>query len=137
MTKIEFRRLFSDDEQKRIDRFNATFENSLDLTEEQKDDIRTGLKTHAEATEVLLSDSSTQAAVGLYEALGLIAPGRAAEIIAEPIVAVVERPVFVATHTVQDFGLAMVEDDGAVRLADGRWTTLEALATMNKTVEVL
>lgn len=48
-----------------------------------------------------------------------------------------EAPVFVATHTVQDLGLAMVDVDGTVRLADGRWTTLEALSSMDKAVEVL
>ena len=84
-------------------------------------------------------DADTMAAVQMLEMVGLIAPGRAAEILAEQ---VPETPApspapFVQTHTVQDLGPAMVEADGTVRLADGRWTTLDALAAMNKTLEAI
>jgi hypothetical protein len=87
------------------------------------------------AEEIETGDPDTIGAVNMLEQVGLIGAGRAAEILAEPTApSAPDYQPFVATHTVQDFGSAMVEADGTVRLADGRWSTLEALAVMNKTV---
>lgn len=81
LTKLQFRRLFSADEQKAIDRFNIQFESRSDLTDGQKDSVRSGLENFKVVQDVSLSDPATQQAVMTYEALGLIAPGRAAEIL--------------------------------------------------------
>lgn len=70
--------------------------------------------------------------------LGVVTAGWADSVLYIPAPVVPASPAaFVATHMVQDFGQAMVDADGTVRLADGRWTTLDALATMGKTVEAL
>lgn len=81
LTKLQFRRLFTTAEQKAIDRFNVQFEAHPALTVDQKDDIRTGLENYRAAESVSLADSATIQAVQTYEALGLIAPGRAAVIL--------------------------------------------------------
>lgn len=81
LTKLQFRRLFTTAEQKSIDRFNVQFEAHPALTDDQKDDIRSGLENYRAAESVSLADSATIQAVQTYEALGLIAPGRAAVIL--------------------------------------------------------
>lgn len=82
LTKLAFRRLFTPLEQKAIDRFNATFETHPVLTDEQKDDVRTGLENYRAASSVSLDDPDTVAVLALYEALGILEAGRAAEILA-------------------------------------------------------
>jgi len=93
------------------------------------------------ATEVRSDDPDIAAALGMLEAVGLIGPGRAAEIIAEPVTeAPVETPAFVITHRVTMGGIerqACVDPDGTVRFEDGKWTTLDSLAAMSATVEVI
>ena len=81
LTKLQFRRLFSGAEQKAIDRFNVQFESRADLTDDQKDEIRSGLENFKAAQDVNLSDPATALAVQTYEALGLINAGRAAVIL--------------------------------------------------------
>jgi hypothetical protein len=81
LTKLEFRRKLTDAERPYIDEFNATFESNGLLTVEQKRAIRSGLEDYKVAQEVNLDDPQTQAMVQLYEALGLIAAGRATEIL--------------------------------------------------------
>lgn len=80
-SKITFRRRFTDEERLLIDEFNATFETLPNLTAEQKRDIRSGLEDYKATDEVNRADPSTSKMLGLYTALGLIAPGRAEEII--------------------------------------------------------
>lgn len=81
LTKLQFRRLFTSAEQKAIDRFNVQFESHPGLSEDQKDEIRSGLQNYKAAQDVNLGDLATVAAVQMYEALGLIALGRALEIL--------------------------------------------------------
>lgn len=81
LTKLLFRRLFTNEEQKAIDRFNATFESHPLLTDDQKDDVRTGLENYRAAGSVSLNDPDTAAVLGLYTALGILAAGRAGEIL--------------------------------------------------------
>lgn len=127
LTKLEYLRRFNQDE--RI---------AIRSAAEASPQLQDYLAMMELAQDIDTEDADTIGAVTMLEQIGLIGAGRAAEILATP--ATVEPPApqaFVATHTVQDFGPAMVEADGTVRLADGRWTTLEALAVMNKTVEAI
>lgn len=82
LTKLMFRRLFTPAEQKMIDRFNATFEAHPGLTDDQKDDVRTGLENYKAAGSVSLDDPDTATVLGLYTALGILAAGRMQEILA-------------------------------------------------------
>jgi len=90
---------------------------------------------------VYLDDPDVIQALQMLEGAGLIGPGRAAEIIAEPVTeAPVETPAFVITHRVTMGGIerqACVDPDGTVRFEDGKWTTLDSLAAMSATVEVI
>lgn len=95
-----------------------------------------------DGTSVDLTDPRTVTGVHTIEAalvqMGVVSAGWSDEVLYIPAQAPsVDAPAFVATHAVQDLGEAMIGADGTVRLADGRWTTLNALATMGKTVEVL
>lgn len=81
LTKLQFRRLFTPLERASIDAFNAGFEGHPALTDEQKAGVRTALADYAVASDIRLDDEATIAALYMYEALGLIASGRAAEII--------------------------------------------------------
>lgn len=80
-TKLEWRRRFTAQEQKAIDRFNAQFESHPMLTDDQKDDIRTGLANYAAASVVNADDPDVPAVLGLYTHLGFLADGRAGEIL--------------------------------------------------------
>ena len=81
LTKLQFRRLFTFPERIAIDQFNATFESNPMLSDEQKALVRTSLNDYNVAEGVYLNDPATDAGVQIYETLGLIAPGRAAEIL--------------------------------------------------------
>jgi hypothetical protein len=81
LTKLQFRRLFSPTERAMIDAFNAGFEAHPALTDEQKAGVRTALADYTVASDIRLDDEATIAALYMYEALGLIAVGRAAEIL--------------------------------------------------------
>lgn len=80
-TKFQFRQRFTASEQQAVDEFNSTFESSPGLTAEQKRQIRTGLKNLESSGAVYADNPATIAGVQMYESLGLIAPGRAAEIL--------------------------------------------------------
>jgi hypothetical protein len=82
ITHLEFRRRFTADEQELVDEFNATFETNGLLTVAQKRKVRTGLKNFEAASGVVLSDPDIPAMLAMYEALGILASGRAAEILA-------------------------------------------------------
>lgn len=79
--KAEFRDLFTQAERENIDEFNATYLDSTLLTAEQKRAIRSGLAYYADAKRIYLSNPQTIATLQMYEALGLIGAGRAAEIL--------------------------------------------------------
>ena len=127
LTKLEYLRRFTSQERVTI--------RQASKTEPVLEDYLAMLEL-AEAIDT--EDADTVAAVQMLEMVGLIAAGRAAEILSTAQVqpSPPSAP-FVQTHTVQDLGPAMVEADGTVRLTDGRWTTLDALTAMNKTVEAI
>lgn len=81
LTKLAFESLFSDAEWAAIQQFNATYESMEALTAEQKLAIKRGLHSYGIALDISLDDPRTVAQVTLYEMLGIIAPGRAAEIL--------------------------------------------------------
>lgn len=81
LTKYQFRQLRTQEERISCDKFEATYDSNPALTDEQIATIRTFLRDYAEAQEVRLTDPSTIAGVQLWESLGLIAPGRAEEIL--------------------------------------------------------
>lgn len=80
-TKLQFERLFSDAEWAAAQDFNAGFEVIPQLSAEQKLTIRRGLNDYKIALDVSPVDPGTIALVNLYEAFGVIALGRAAEIL--------------------------------------------------------
>lgn len=80
-TKLQWERRFTTPEWAAIQDFNATYQDAQYLTAEQKLMLRRGLAEYALALDVNPSDPQTAAIVSLYEALGLLNPGRAAEIL--------------------------------------------------------
>jgi hypothetical protein len=81
LTKLQFERRFSNDEWAAIQAFNAGYDQHPALDDAQKLPIKRGLSEYALALDIALTDPGTVALVGLYEALGLLASGRAAEIL--------------------------------------------------------
>ena len=82
LTKYQFRQRFTFPERVAIDQFNGgAYLVSDALTVEQKAGMTTMLEDYKAATEVRLSDPATIAAVQMYEGLGLIAYGRAVEVL--------------------------------------------------------
>ena len=80
-TKLQFERRFTDAEWSDAQDFNAGFEFIPQLSSEQKLTIRRGLNDYKIALDVSPTDPGTIALVSLYEAFGVIAPGRAAEVL--------------------------------------------------------
>jgi hypothetical protein len=81
VSKVAWRRRFTAEEQDAIDAFNeGVYLTHPALDEATKGAIRRGLVLYSVATAVNPLDPDTQALLGLYEMLGLLAPGRAAEI---------------------------------------------------------
>lgn len=64
-----------------IDEFNAGYATNPLLTAEQKAALRVTLEDYRAAQNILPTDSGTIRGVQMYEALGLIAVGRAAEVL--------------------------------------------------------
>lgn len=81
LDKAEFRDLFTQAEREAIDEFNDTYLSLSFLSEAQKKAIRSGLAYYKDAKRIYLSNPQTIATVQMYEALGLISSGRAAEIL--------------------------------------------------------
>lgn len=81
LTKYQFRQRFTYAERVNIDAFHAGFEGNAGLSAEQKAAIRTSLADFDASGAVLLDNPATIAGVQFYETVGLIAPGRAAEIL--------------------------------------------------------
>lgn len=80
-TKLAFERKFTDAEWAAAQAFNAGFEGIHQLSEEQKLKIRRGLNDYKIATEISSVDPGTVTLLSLYEAFGVIAAGRAQEIL--------------------------------------------------------
>lgn len=84
LTKYEFRSLFTYQERKKIDEFNANFELNALLTADQKADIRTGLKDFESALNIAIPFlDSVISMLNLYSAIGILTHDRAMEIIAK------------------------------------------------------
>jgi hypothetical protein len=82
LTKYQFRQRFTFPERVAIDQFNGGAYLASDaLTSEQKAGMTTMLEDYKAATEVRLDDPATISAVQMYEGFGLIAQGRAGEIL--------------------------------------------------------
>lgn len=81
LSKIQFRRVFTDEERPLIDEFNATFETLPYLTAEQKRDIRSGLEDYKATGEVNMKDPSTARMLGLYVMVGHLTAERMQEIL--------------------------------------------------------
>lgn len=82
LNKYEFRQLFTGSEQDLIDEFNGGgYLSHPSLTTEQKAAIRRGLAGYDATPSVQLDNPDTVMMVNLFEALGLIATGRAAEVL--------------------------------------------------------
>jgi len=79
--KAEFRDKFTTEEQIAIDSFNDNYKTLSTLTPELKASILSALEYYKDATKVYLSHPKTIAFVNMYEALGIIAPGRATEVL--------------------------------------------------------
>lgn len=80
-TKLKFERKFTDAEWQAGQNFNASFETSDMLTDAQKLSIRRGLNDYMIAEEISSTDPGVINLLGLYELFGVIAPGRAQEIL--------------------------------------------------------
>lgn len=80
-TKLKFERKFTDAEWQAGQVFNATFESNEYLTDEQKLLIRRGINDYKIAEDISSIDPGVLNLLGLYEAFGVIAPGRAQEIL--------------------------------------------------------
>lgn len=72
LTKLEFRRLFSDATRPLVDEFNATYETHPALTAEYKRAIRSGLEDFKAATEIDLDNPSVAAMLAVYVTLGMM-----------------------------------------------------------------
>jgi hypothetical protein len=82
LTKYQFRQLFAPAERIAVDAFNdGGYLVSQALTDTQKAAVKLALADWAVTSVVHLDNSDVIAMVNLYESLGLIAPGRAAEIL--------------------------------------------------------
>lgn len=82
VSKVAWRRRFTALEQDAIDAFNGgEYLTHPALDEATKGAIRRGLVLYDATPDINPQDPDTQALLGLYEMLGLIAPGRAAEIV--------------------------------------------------------
>ena len=70
LTKLEFRSLFKKETIQLIDWFEVHFEGMPNLSEEQKNEIRTAFVDYHQAEEVNLDDPRWTPGLGLYVALG-------------------------------------------------------------------
>jgi len=78
LTKLSFRRLFTMPERIAFD----NFESNENLTAEQKAALRTIAKDFEMAGEIDMGDPDTASGLAFLEAIGIIAGGRAAQILA-------------------------------------------------------
>lgn len=132
MTRLEFLRRFTGGERvtlRTVAKTNAGLEDYMALLDAAQD--------------VDTSDPDTIAGVQFLEATGLLASGRATEILATSLPTLTPGVFgggpFPITHHV--IGLAAdptnagVSTDGVIRMAGGRWTTVAALPALGLTLE--
>lgn len=81
LSHLEFRSLFTQEEIEGIDEFQATFETQAIFDRPTKNRIRTAYITYSTAEFVNLDDPSTALGLGVYAAIGLIAPQRISEVL--------------------------------------------------------
>jgi hypothetical protein len=81
LTKLEWRKLLTDEENKAFDKLRATVETMQLPSEELRDDVRTSMNKYEEATVMDLDDPAQARGFGLMVALGKMAPYRIAEIL--------------------------------------------------------
>ncbi len=81
LTKLEFRSLFSGTALKAIDRFEAQFEQSAFLTDDQKDGIRTSFNDYHAAADVNRDDPRWVPGLGLYVELGMMTAEEVTEVL--------------------------------------------------------
>lgn len=81
LSHLEFRSLFTQEEIEGIDEFQATFETQAIFDRSTKNRIRTAYITYSTAEFVNLDDPSTALGLGVYAAIGLIAPQRISEVL--------------------------------------------------------
>ncbi len=81
LTKLQFRRRFTQQERVLIDDFNENYQAHPALTDDQKKTIRTFLKDFDTAEDVSMQDPDTSNGVYMYASLGIISMERAYEVI--------------------------------------------------------
>lgn len=81
LTHIQFRKLFTQQEEMTMDTFNDTYMDSPYLNDLQKAAIRTGLKKYAEAILIESSDPGVGQLLDLYMAVGVLPAERKQEIL--------------------------------------------------------
>jgi len=83
LTKLQFRKLFTQSERESIDALHAGFESLAYLTAEQKATLRTGLEDYRTAENIAKPfELGVYQMVGMYQALGILTDERAAEVLA-------------------------------------------------------
>jgi hypothetical protein len=80
LTKIEFRRLFTNEELYKIDEFSANYA-LMAIGPEMKCKIRTSLKSYEEARDIALDDPEVKTGLELYVAIGCLSNSRIAEVL--------------------------------------------------------
>ena len=81
LTKVQFRRLFSDIERYSIDTFNKTYETNENITNDMKIVIASALEDYRVAEVINLDDPVTFSCLQLYVAVGILSESRLAEIL--------------------------------------------------------
>lgn len=81
LTKLEWRKLLTDEENKAFDKLRATVETMPLPSEDLRDDVRTSMNKYEEATIMDLDDPAQARGFGLMVALGKMAPYRIQEIL--------------------------------------------------------
>lgn len=82
-TKLQFERRFTDEQWDAMNDFNGSYWEHPALTLEQKKRIRRGLAEYEIALEVSPTDPAVAALLGLYEALGVLPAGTAAQVLSD------------------------------------------------------
>lgn len=81
LTKVQFRRLFTNIERYSIDTFNKTYETNENLTNDMKIIIASALEDYRVAEIINLDDPATISCLQLYVAVGILSESRLAEIL--------------------------------------------------------
>lgn len=85
MTHIDFRRLFTQEEEEYMDEFNDTYM-LAPLSPEMKRKIRTGLKRYNEASVIDLDNPGVAEVLYLYTVMGILGPGRMEQVLSNTLI---------------------------------------------------